>query len=101
MIAVANLENLHYGGDFGFVGLDGFQWVGSADGTLYAPDPATINIAVDALAFPPTVTDFSKTIGHDATLTFDSDDFSESFTEFGSERNWTRSRSPPCPRTDK
>ncbi len=57
-----------------------FKWTGS-DGTVYAAQPATVTINVDAVNDAPTVSNFSKSGDENETITFSQTDFASAFLD--------------------
>ena len=74
------MPNLVYTPDSGYIGGDGFTWIGSDDGTTYAASPAAVSITV-ASPLAPTVSGFSASVAETGTLSFSSSQFTSNFSD--------------------
>lgn len=79
-ILVASLGNLTFIPDADWNGSTSFTWNGF-DGTVYANSDATVNITVNAVNYPPVVSNITKNVNEDNTLTFAAIDFTSAYTD--------------------
>jgi len=79
-IPVAGLGNLTFTPDASWNGNTTFGWNGN-DGTSYALSAATVTITINPVNDPPVVSDITKSVNEDNTLTFTSSDFTAAFTD--------------------
>lgn len=79
-IAVASLGTLTFVGSSNFNGTATFQW-NASDGTAYAAAAATATITVTAVQDLPSVTNFSKSVAENGTLSFAAADFTGHFSD--------------------
>jgi gliding motility-associated-like protein len=79
-IAVASIGNLTFTPNANWNGNTSFGWNGF-DGTTYASSGAQVNILVNAVNDAPTVSDVSRTVSEDNTLTFNAIDFPGAYSD--------------------
>jgi gliding motility-associated-like protein len=79
-ISTSDLENLSFISDANWHGNTSFGW-NAFDGIVYANTDAAVNITVDAINDLPTVSDISKSIDEDNSLSFDAPDFTDKFSD--------------------
>lgn len=75
-----DIPNLTFTPDLNWNGSTSFGWNGS-DGTVYASTPASVLITINPVNDIPVVSDFSKSVNEDATLSFTASDFTTSFSD--------------------
>ncbi len=80
-IAAASLGNITFVPSAGWKGTTSFAW-NASDGSLYASASASVNITISATPNnPPVVSDITKSVGQNNTLTFTAADFTGAYTD--------------------